>query len=607
MKRVLGIRERNFLTLTICSTIITIICTFFIYENAVNVLDEDAATYNMEKAAQVENNLSRIISQGEKLASEIVILDETKLFWGMEYPDNADESFYIKLKSYLKNLVYLTNNSTASIVLYSEKYHRILDQDMSIPYYLSSENKRQKYLQNIDWIESLPEMNDQRLVTSRQIRSVKKSYPYVLTVIKQSAVVESWGAVAIDIDLKKLYREITDSYGEDTSFWILDEEGRIIIRKNKTELFADPSSYEELSLFKTDRTQVQLFKHAGDRSFTYAQRYCPEYGFYVVAISEPVNYQESLQQIQFRIIGTSFLVICIASLLMFLYSAIAYKPIRKILNVLQMADEQELQSNSEPMEAELHQITDKILEYIQKNRRLSEELKSRMELLSQTRLNALKAQINPHFLFNTLNVIVMMIDEELEDSRSAQMVADLADILQYSLDDQDMVSLSQELDHTKRYVNIMQTRYKNFFSISYEIAPDILPLQMPKLLLQPLIENAVSHGFTREDTTKKWEIKVISKRTHSLKDPKETMLCLEVEDNGIGMEKEKIREIEASIGKENISMKHIGIVNVAKRLSILCSGKARLEIESKPYERTCIRILLPILNPGTSPYIDVQR
>ncbi len=511
MKKTLGIRERNFLTLTICSTIITIICTFFIYKNAINVLDEDAATYNMEKAAQVENNLIRIIKQGEKLASEITLLDEAKLFWGMEYPDHADESFYIKLKSYLKNLVYLTNNSTASIVLYSEKYHRILDQDMSIPYYMSSENKRQKYLQNIDWIESLPEMNDQRLVTSRQIRSVKKSYPYVLTVIKQSVVAESWGAVAVDIDLKKLYREITDSYGEDTSFWILDEEGRIIIRKNKTELFADPSSYEELSLFKNDRTQVQLFKHAGEHSFTYAQRYCPEYGFYVVAISEPVNYQESLQQIQFKIIGTSFLVICIASLLMFLYSAIAYKPIRKILNVLQIADKQELQSTSEPMEAELQQITNKILEYIQKNKRLSEELERRMELLSQTKLNALKAQINPHFLFNTLNVIVMMIDEELEDSRSAQMVDDLAGILQYSLDDQDMVSLSQELDHTKRYVNIMQTRYKNFFSISYEIAPDTLPIQIPKLLLQPLIENAVSHGFTREDTTKKWEIKVISK------------------------------------------------------------------------------------------------
>ena len=292
---------------------------------------------------------------------------------------------------------------------------------------------------------------------------------------------------------------------------------------------------------------------------------------------------------------------------MFLYSAIAYKPIRKILNVLQIADKQELQSTSEPMEAELQQITNKILEYIQNNKRLSEELERRMELLSQTKLNALKAQINPHFLFNTLNVIVMMIDEELEDSRSAQMVDDLAGILQYSLDDQDMVSLSQELDHTKRYVNIMQTRYKNFFSISYEIAPDTLPIQIPKLLLQPLIENAVSHGFTREDTTKKWEIKVISKRKHSLKDPKEAMLCLEVEDNGIGMEEEKIREIEASIGKEYISMKHIGIVNVAKRLSILCSGKASLKIESQPYERTCIRIFLPITHFDTSGYVDVER
>lgn len=606
MKRVLGIRERNFLTLTICSTIITIICTFFIYENAVNVLDEDAATYNMEKAAQVENNLSRIISQGEKLASEIVILDETKLFWGMEYPDNADESFYIKLKSYLKNLVYLTNNSTASIVLYSEKYHRILDQDMSIPYYLSSENKRQKYLQNIDWIESLPEMNDQRLVTSLQIRSVKKSYPYVLTVIKQSAVAESWGAVAIDIDLKKIYHVITDGYSDDTSFWILDEEGRVIVRANKSELFADSSSYDELRFFEKNRSQIQSIKHAGEHSFTYAQRYCPEYGFYVVAVSEPINYQENLQQIQFRIIGTSFLVICIASLLMFLYTAIAYKPIRKILNILQAADEQKLQDTSEPMETELYQITDKILEYIQKNRQLSEELKNRMELLSQTRLNALKAQINPHFLFNTLNVIVMMIDEELDDSKSAQMVDDLASILQYSLDDQDMVSLSQELDHTKRYVNIMQTRYKDFFSISYEIEPDTLSLQVPKLLLQPLIENAVSHGFTREETTVKWKIKVIGKRTHSLKNPKEAMLCLEVEDNGIGMEEEKIREIESSIRKENISMKHIGIANVAKRLSILCSGKAHLEIESKPYERTCIRIFLPMIHFDTSEDIGME-
>lgn len=563
---------------------------------AESVVEEEILSGNMSKAIQIENDYMEIVKQGEKLTAEISILDETKLFWNMKSPELADTAFYVKLKSYLKNLSYLLNSTVSSIVLYAPKYQRIFDQDMSNPYYLSND-RADHYRENTDWIEGLQEIEDKGYHNSIQVRAVKNSYPYVMTVIKQYVNSNGVGVIAVDIDLKKIYQNLSQTLKEDEAIWILDKEERVIVSENKKELYGNRTIYPELSLFEKKEENIEKIEKIDGCTTAYTQKYCEEYEVYIVVASRLENFDARIEGIRMKIIGIAVVFLILASALLGGDVMLAYRPFQKILNVLDMTDSvSEKFADYEGMENEVSQIVNKILETVQKNKTLSNELENRMELLAQTKLQALKSQINPHFLFNTLNVIVMMIDEENPESEAAQMVVELAAILNYSLSDEEMVTVAQEIEHIKRYVDIMRVRYKNKFAIEYEIPSEFMEAKIPKLLLQPLIENAIFHGINEKTVENGGRICVsVKEETVKVEEKEILMLQLKVEDNGNGMSKEKLQELSKMIEQEKISMKHIGVQNTAKRISLLYSNKGSVKIVSKEREGTSIIIIIPMI------------
>ena len=215
--------------------------------------------------------------------------------------------------------------------------------------------------------------------------------------------------------------------------------------------------------------------------------------------------------------------------------------------------------------------------------------------LNAAQLALLKSQIDPHFLFNTLNVIVMMIDEENPESSAAQMIVELAEILNYSLSDEEMVTVAQEMDYIKRYIGIMRIRYKNRFRIEYEIPEALMDVKIPKLILQPLIENAIFHGVNEKTATDAGLIRVSAKtQPDSAEKSEVAMIQLTVEDNGKGMSREKIAEIQERITQEKVSMRHIGVQNTAKRIALLYAKRGKMEIFSEEGKGTRIVVEFPV-------------
>ena len=203
-------------------------------------------------------------------------------------------------------------------------------------------------------------------------------------------------------------------------------------------------------------------------------------------------------------------------------------------------------------------------------------------------------------MFNTLNVIVMLIDEEVEDSCAAQVTADLADVLHYSLSDEDLVVLKDELDHTRKYVYILEQRYCGNFKTRFDIAPELLDIRVPKLILQPLIENAVFHGIVARDTDSNGLLTIIGRKELCVFEQEEIWgVRIDIIDNGHGMTEEEIRRVVASLKDEHIGMSHIGVQNVAKRLALLFPHNSRLDIKSKVGEGTCISLVFPYTEPQT--------
>ncbi len=203
--------------------------------------------------------------------------------------------------------------------------------------------------------------------------------------------------------------------------------------------------------------------------------------------------------------------------------------------------------------------------------------------LQKSQLTLLQSRINPHFLFNTLNMISSMARIE-EADRSAELMEITATYLRYNLNNLSRtVTLQQEIDNLKNYVKIQQCRFENRYTYYFEIEKSCEGFPMPYMILQPLVENSLKHGVAMMKSGG-----VITTRVYH----QEERIILEVEDNGAGMTKEKIEELCRSIREKEAQNEHIGLMNIYMRLMYFYEDEVTFGIECNQ-GKTIIRISLP--------------
>lgn len=216
---------------------------------------------------------------------------------------------------------------------------------------------------------------------------------------------------------------------------------------------------------------------------------------------------------------------------------------------------------------------------------LMQDIVSEHEEKRKSEFDSLQAQINPHFLYNTLDIIVWQIENE-KQSEAVHTVTALARFFRLSLGKgKNIVTVRDEIDHVKNYLMIQHMRFKNKFDYEFDIAEDVLELPSLKLMLQPLVENAIYHGMEFMDgdgmiMVKAWR--------------KEDELYLSVADNGLGMTEDKVEMIltgKSTSGNGRGS--GIGVKNVNERIKLYFGEAYGLTIDSEPDEGTTVIIHLP--------------
>ena len=216
---------------------------------------------------------------------------------------------------------------------------------------------------------------------------------------------------------------------------------------------------------------------------------------------------------------------------------------------------------------------------------LMQDIVSEHEEKRKSEFDSLQAQINPHFLYNTLDIIVWQIENE-KQSEAVHTVTALARFFRLSLGKgKNIVTVKDEIDHVKNYLMIQHMRFKNKFDYEFDIAEDVLELPSLKLMLQPLVENAIYHGMEFMDgdgmiMVKAWR--------------EEDELYLSVADNGLGMTEDKVETIltgKSTSGNGRGS--GIGVKNVNERIKLYFGEAYGLTIDSEPDEGTTVIIHLP--------------
>lgn len=209
------------------------------------------------------------------------------------------------------------------------------------------------------------------------------------------------------------------------------------------------------------------------------------------------------------------------------------------------------------------------------NARIEHRLQEQEKLLLAAKVEALKSQINPHFLFNTLTSVSSLIRSQPETARA--VIQKLSGLLRKLMQSQEQfVSLRDELAAIDEYLDIEVIRFGSRLSVKKSIAPDTLDMIVPSLLLQPLVENCIKHGFARK----------VGPGTITIRSKREGALAvIEVEDDGLGISEERLPHALSS---------GIGLSNVNERLRVLYGAAGSLALTGSPGRGACARVEIPL-------------
>ena len=205
------------------------------------------------------------------------------------------------------------------------------------------------------------------------------------------------------------------------------------------------------------------------------------------------------------------------------------------------------------------------------------------EAKRKSELKALQSQINPHFLYNTLDSIIWMAEGK-KNEEVVLMTASLARLLRQSISNEDeLVSIGQEIEYARGYLTIQKMRYKDKLEFWIEVEPSILNIRLIKLVLQPVIENAIYHGLKYKESRGLLLVKGFMKNGNAV---------LQVIDDGVGMDQETLDHIYER-HKVDYHSNGVGIYNVQKRLQLYYGNEYGIVYESKPGEGTTATITIP--------------
>ena len=300
------------------------------------------------------------------------------------------------------------------------------------------------------------------------------------------------------------------------------------------------------------------------------------------------EYQQFFKKLILISAGAFVLVLGLTIFLSYQIPRSITKPLQKLNEVTEQVAEGNLAVRSDVhtgdevgvLSASMNIMIDKIND-------LLEQVTKEQVRLRKAEFELLQSQINPHFLYNTLDAIIWLAQAG-EQKKVVSMVRSLSDFFRTSLNrGKDIISLKEEVLHVRSYLEIQQVRYQDILNYEIDVPEELGRYLIPKITIQPLVENALYHGIKNKRGSGKIQIR--GRR-------QEETLVIEIADDGIGISKERLWQVNDGIQKKVLTGKDIyGLYNVNERIRLNFGEKYGINIQSTYGEGTVVRVLLPCL------------
>lgn len=467
----------------------------------------------------------------------------------------------------LKDIIKVSEKSDEfikKIFLVSENGNIISNEKVSL--------ETNKDMKNISWYKKLINSNNMAFASKADFSKISSdSSKNIISISKEIKDKNNkrLGFVVINLSYKFLEDFLsTINFGKDGYVFILSSEEELLFKSKNMEDFGK-KDYEKLLKKRMKPEKID---------FVSSNVFIPNTQWKLVGIS----FSNAISNLKKQLIESSLILALIVFVLTLLVSIFVSKKISKpiiyLIGEIKKTDKKLYKIKALPQaSSEIQILTKEYNNLIDRIFVLTEDIEKKEEQKRTYQVKALQSQINPHFLYNTLDTILWLV-EFGENEKAIKVTKNLGMLLRNSLNiDEDFVKLDKEIGHAKNYLDIQKIRYDNKFTYEFIKKIQTSSLYVPKLILQPIIENAIYHGI-REKKSKSY-IKIIVEKNPEY-------LIIKIIDNGLGP-KEKKENIPTKLGG-------IGMENVNNRIKLLCGEKYNLKMQREKDE-TVITYKLKII------------
>lgn len=561
---------------------------------SVYVYEHNDANMRAEIERSAENELARtrdsvdmILSEAERLSVRIKSDPDVMLFLSEELssPLKYNEAVRIARIQQVLQTVLLTGSYIDSIYVYSE-YNDFL---------LKTESGS---TQSTDYYRWWPQLYGEKRdisyfwVTGRAADSHESLLSFVNDVPANVAGRKNGGVVCINMNVKNL-GGLLDHSTQQQSIYVVDASGKIMYNRDSAKLNltveeTDPSLHRLLNEGFTSR----IANLGGNNQVvSVLPSQMMKNWKYISAVSLQLYQPEKSRVI--KLMGVLLAVSAGTSIILaFMIAVRSYTPIRQILSLIENKENPfiMLGKNSSKQWNETGYILSNLTASFHQNHSIEAQLQEKYELLRKAQAIALQAQINPHFLYNTLESInwkaMRLTNGKNEVS---QMILSMSALLRLTLETkEDLIPISKELEHVCLYVEMQKLRYKDKFAFDYSVDEKLLNCKIVKLVLQPLVENAIYYGIKPSPHNGTIMIRIFARRG---------IIVVRVRDSGVGIPPLVVQELNAGFPKKLLQEnEHIGLRNVNQRIKLAFGEQYGLIVRSRLQAGTIVEMTLPAIH-----------
>jgi Predicted signal transduction protein with a C-terminal ATPase domain len=554
----------------------------------------------------------RFIGSSEKMASE----DNTRMV----------DQVNLNLDTYLRNMLRVSDSMYYRVIKNADLATDDIGPDMSLLYDTSrdllisigvfsgtgqviaaeplSQVKPNAAVANQDWFISAARRIENSHFSTPHVQNLfvdpDNKYRWVVS-LSRSVELTNAGSIAhgvllVDMNFSGIEQICKNvDLGESGYIYLVDSNGEIIYHPRQQLIYSNLIHENNYADAKYDDGNHQERFEGQDRLVTV--KTVGYTGWKIIAVTPTQDITSDYYQ--FRLFALFFIFFAVFLLIfvnMFLSSRIA-NPIKELERAVKEIEKGRLDEVkiSSAGSYEVRHLGKTLNSMVAQLRNLMDDIVTEQESKRKSELDALQSQINPHFLYNTLDSIIWMIENERYDG-AVTMVTALARLFRISLSKgKNIISVADELEHVRNYLTIQKMRYKNKFDFTINAEPGTPECTTIKLIVQPLVENSIYHGM--EFMNGDGEISI-----HSYFQDGD--LYIDIADNGLGMPQE---QADALLTEDGTEHKHgkgsgIGLKNVQERIQLYFGDQYGLAIFSEPDEGTTARIHLP-----AKPYENMDR